>query len=313
MNQDPNWERQLLEKLATAALVEQRRARQWKIFFRLIWLLLIGLLISAIWSARHEETRLSALADGKHTALIELQGPIDSENDSANKLVQGLEHAFDDSGTRGIVVRANSPGGSPVLSGEAYDELLRLRKLHPGVPVVFVVEDMCASGCYYIASASDKIYADKASLVGSIGVISAGFGFTGVMDKLGIQRRLMTAGSNKAMGDPFSPQNPAHEAIKRELIDGIDRQFVKAVKNGRGARLKNDPELFSGRVWLGDEAVALGLADGLGSVRSVARDVIGAPELVDYTQEEDFPSRVARHLGVEFFGAVKSVFSPRFF
>lgn len=312
MNQDPNWERQLIEKLAGAALLEQRRARHWKIFFRLIWLGLIGFILASVWS-RNDESRLGKLTTGEHTALIDLRGVIDSQSNIASKLVDGLEDAYGDSGTRGVIIRANSPGGSPVLSGMAYDELLRLRSQHPKIPVITVVEEMCASGCYYIAAATDKIYADKASLVGSIGVISDGFGFTGAMEKFGVERRLMTAGANKAMGDPFSPKNPAHETIRRELVDGIDQQFIKAVRTGRGKRLKDNPELFSGRIWLGDQAKPIGLVDGLGSVRSVARDVIGASELVDYTPEDDITSRVARRFGVEFFGGVKNLFSPRFF
>jgi protease-4 len=313
VNQDPNWERQLIEKLAGAALVEQRRARHWKIFFRLIWLGLIGLFVASFWSGNTEDSRLSKLATGQHTALIDLRGVIDTQNNIASKLVDGLEDAYGNSGTRGIIIRANSPGGSPVLSGMAFDELRRLRLQHPKIPVITVVEEVCASGCYYIAAASDKIYADKASLIGSIGVISDGFGFTGAMEKLGVERRLMTAGNNKAMGDPFSPQNQAHEAIRRELVDGIDRQFIQAVRTGRGTRLKDDPQLFSGRIWLGEQAKPIGLIDGLGSVRSVARDLIGAPDLVDYTPEDDLTSRMVRRFGVEFFGGVKSLFSPSFF
>ncbi|OHX14587.1 protease [Chromobacterium sphagni] len=313
MSDTPNWERQLLEKLATAALVEQRRARQWKIFFRLAWLMIIGVIVVSLFM-RHEDKTGSGLAGGSgHSAVIKLDGVISSDNDSGEKLVEALDQAFRDRNTKGIIIEANSPGGSPVLSGMVYDEIRRLKKLHPPTPVYVVVSEVCASGCYYIAAAADKIFVDKASIVGSIGVLSDGFGFTGAMDKLGIERRLKTAGENKAMGDPFSPVNPKHEAIRQQLLDDIHQQFIQAVRDGRGKRLQNDPQMFSGMVWLGEKAIPLGLADGLGTVPSVARDVIKADKTVDYTQQDDFSSRVARRIGVQFAGGVKSLFNTELF
>ncbi|OHX20627.1 S49 family peptidase [Chromobacterium sphagni] len=313
MSDTPNWERQLLEKLATAALVEQRRARQWKIFFRLAWLMIIGVIVVSLFM-RHEDKTGSGLAGGSgHSAVIKLDGVISNDNDSGEKLVEALDQAFRDRNTKGIIIEANSPGGSPVLSGMVYDEIRRLKKLHPPTPVYVVVSEVCASGCYYIAAAADKIFVDKASIVGSIGVLSDGFGFTGAMDKLGIERRLKTAGENKAMGDPFSPVNPKHEAIRQQLLDDIHQQFIQAVRDGRGKRLQNDPQMFSGMVWLGEKAIPLGLADGLGTVPSVARDVIKADKTVDYTQQDDFSSRVARRIGVQFAGGVKSLFNTELF
>nr|WP_199065928.1 S49 family peptidase [Chromobacterium sp. ASV5] len=311
MSEHPNWERELLQKLASASLVEQRRSRQWKIFFRLIWLAIFGFIVVNLFM-RGGEKAASGLGGG-HTAVIALDGAISSDNDSANKLIAGLNDAYGDGNTRGIIIAANSPGGSPALSGMAYDEIRRLKKLHPAIPVYVVVSEVCASGCYYIASAADKIYVDKASVIGSIGVLSDGFGFTGAMEKLGVERRLKTAGENKAMGDPFSPLNPKHEAIRQQLLDDIHQQFIQAVKAGRGPRLKDNPQLFSGMVWLGEKGIPLGLADGYGTVQSVARDIVKAEKTVDYTQQDDISSRVARRFGVEFAGGVKSLFNTQLF
>lgn len=306
MEQEPHWERQLIEKLASAGLVEQRRTRRWKTFFRLVWLGVALLALYGLFSSPTLENR-----NGAHTALVALDGVIDSESQASGKLLEGLQQAYDDSNTRGIIIRANSPGGSPALSGIANDEIRRLKSLHPKIPLYVVVEEVCASGCYYIAAAADRIYVDKASLVGSIGVISEGFGFNKAMDKLGIERRLAIAGNNKGMGDPFSPQNPQQEAIRQSLLNDIHQQFIAVVKQGRGQRLKNDPELFSGRVWLGSSAVPIGLADGLGSVNSVAREVIKAENVVDFTPDDGFASRVARQVGVAFRGSVSSLFDLR--
>lgn len=311
MSEHPNWERELLQKLASASLVEQRRSRQWKIFFRLIWLAIFGFIAVNLFM-RGGEKAAGGLGGG-HTAVIALDGAISSDNDSANKLIAGLNDAYGDGNTRGIIIAANSPGGSPALSGMAYDEIRRLKKLRPAIPVYVVVSEVCASGCYYIASAADKIYVDKASVIGSIGVLSDGFGFTGAMEKLGVERRLKTAGENKAMGDPFSPLNPKHEAIRQQLLDDIHQQFIQAVKAGRGARLKDNPQLFSGMVWLGEKGIPLGLADGYGTVQSVARDIVKAEKTVDYTQQDDISSRVARRFGVEFAGGVKSLFNTQLF
>jgi protease-4 len=235
------------------------------------------------------------------------------ENNTASKLIQGLSDAYGDKNTRGIIIHANSPGGSPVLSGMVYDEIMKQKKLHPAIPVVVVVEEMCASGCYYIAAAADRIFVDKASIIGSIGVISDGFGFTGLMDKLGVERRVRTSGENKAMGDPFSPVNPRQEQIRQQLLDDIHQQFIQAVRKGRGQRLKETPDMFSGLIWLGEKSIPLGLADGYGTVPSVAHDVIKADKIVDFTPQDDLGSRFARRLGVEFAGGVSSLFNARFF
>lgn len=313
MDENRKWERELLEKLAGAALVEQRRARQWKIFFRLIWLVLLVIVLSNLFILKGEDTASTFVGESKHTAVLRLEGIIDSEHDSADKLTQGLNDAYNDKRTRGIIIHANSPGGSPVLSGVVYDEIRRLKKRYPSIPVHIVVSEICASGCYYIAAAADKIFVDKASIIGSIGVISDGFGFTGLMQKLGIDRRLQTAGEYKALGDPFSPINPKQEILRQQLLDDIHRQFIEAVKNGRGTRLKITPDTFSGLIWLGEKSVPLGLADGYGTVSSIARDVIKAEKTVDFTPEDDTASRLIRHLGLEFKNSVKSLLTPFIF
>jgi protease-4 len=307
-----NWERALLEQLASAALIEQRRNRRWKIFFRLAWLSLgIAIVVATLWN--REEKQAARLSTSGHTATLQLQGVIARENNTASKLIQGLSDAYGDKNTRGIIIHANSPGGSPVLSGMVYDEIMKQKKLHPAIPVEVVVEEMCASGCYYIAAAADRIFVDKASIIGSIGVISDGFGFTGLMDKLGVERRVRTSGENKAMGDPFSPVNPRQEQIRQQLLDDIHQQFIQAVRKGRGQRLKETPDMFSGLIWLGEKSIPLGLADGYGTVPSVAHDVIKADKIVDFTPQDDLGSRFARRLGVEFAGGVSSLFNARFF
>lgn len=314
MNNTPDWERELITKLAGSALLEQRRARQWKIFFRLAWLLITLIIVFSLFVNRDKSGKDGSLMDGKHTALISLDGVINSENDTADRLARGLEAAYKDSGTRGIIIRANSPGGSPVLSGMAYDEIRRLKKQYPAIPVVTVVEEVCASGCYYIAAATDRIYADKASIIGSIGVLSEGFGFTGTMEKLGIERRLMTSGNNKGMGDPFSPVKPEQEAIRQQLLDTVHQQFIQAVRDGRGKRLQQaNTEIFSGRVWLGSQSQPLGLIDGLSSVRQVAREQFKADKLVEFTPDEGFGKRAARLLGVQFAQGMGSLLDTRYY
>ncbi|MCL6262520.1 S49 family peptidase [Craterilacuibacter sp. RT1T] len=314
MNNTPDWERELITKLAGSALLEQRRARQWKIFFRLAWLLITLIIVFSLFVNRDKSGKDGSLMDGKHTALISLDGVINSENDTADRLARGLEAAYKDSGTRGIIIRANSPGGSPVLSGMAYDEIRRLKKQYPAIPVVTVVEEVCASGCYYIAAATDRIYADKASIIGSIGVLSEGFGFTGTMEKLGIERRLMTSGNNKGMGDPFSPVKPEQEAIRQQLLDTVHQQFIQAVRDGRGKRLQQaNTEIFSGRVWLGSQSQPLGLIDGLSSVRQVAREQFKADKLVEFTPDEGFGKRAARLLGVQFAQGMGFLLDTRYY
>lgn len=292
-----NWERGVLEKLAMSAIQEQRRARLWSIFFKVLTLGYLFLLLFLFmgWADDHTDGGLSG---GKHTALIDLNGIISTDSmANADNLIGSLQDAFKDKNTAGIILRINSPGGSPVQSGLVNDEIRRLRALHPEIPLYVVVEDMCASGGYYIAAAADKIFVNKASIVGSIGVLMDGFGFTGTMEKLGVERRLMTAGENKSFMDPFSPRNPKHDAFTKVLLNDIHQQFIDVVKQGRGKRLKETPEMFSGLFWTGDKAIQMGLADEIGSVDSVARDIIKIENIVDFTTHEGFADRLAKKLG----------------
>ncbi len=296
-DQDNNWERGVLEKLALSALQEQRRARHWSIFFKMLTLgfMFLVLFISMGWIGKSEV----ALSTGKHTALVDMQGVIASNSmASADNLIPSLQDAFKDKGTQGVILRINSPGGSPVQAGQINDEIHRLRKQYPKIPLYVVVEDICASGGYYVAVAADKIFVDKASLIGSIGVLMDGFGFTGTMSKLGVERRLITAGSNKGFLDPFSPLNPSQQAYAKQMVEEIHQQFIDVVKKGRGKRLKETPDTFSGLVWNGQRGVEMGLADGYGTVESVARDVIKAEDIVDYTVKDNFADRLAKRFGV---------------
>lgn len=289
----PGWEREVLERLAFAALREQRAARRWKIFFRLLWLGIIG---SLVWLLLRDSSSTSTVSQ-PHTALVEIRGAIASDAESsASSIVASLRSAFEDPGAKGVVLLINSPGGSPVQAGLIADEIHRLKALH-GKPVHAVVEETCASAAYYIASAADNIYVDKASLVGSIGVMMNGFGFTELMDKIGVERRLMIAGQNKGFLDPFSPQSEEQVRHAQQMLDDIHQQFINVVRRGRGDRLPDNPEIFSGLVWSGQRAVDLGLADDLGSLEQVARDVIQAEEIIDYTQRENVAERLARRFG----------------
>lgn len=243
-SREPNWERAVLERVALAAIKEQRAARRWRIFFRFAFLAVLGALAFAFLSVSGDGSKL---ASGRHTAVVTIDGEIAaSTNANAEDINTALDSAFEDSGTVGVVLKINSPGGSPVQAGIVYDEIRRLRKKYPAKPLYVVVSDMCASGGYYIAAAADKIYVDKASIVGSIGVLMDGFGFTGLMDKLGVERRLHTSGENKGFFDPFSPETPKMDAHAQEMLDEIHAQFIKAVKDGRGARLHESPDIFSG-------------------------------------------------------------------
>ena len=290
------WERNVLEKLAFDALAEQRSSRRWKTALGIAWLLLLFLLLFAILGWIGGKRDGSSLE--KHTALVELKGVISSESKaSADKINSALQHAFKDKNTQGVVLRINSPGGSPVQAGYINDEIKRLRAKHKEIPLYVVVQDICASGGYYVAAAADKIFVDKASIVGSIGVLMDGFGFTGTMEKLGVERRLITAGENKGFLDPFSPVNPEQQKYARQMVDEIHQQFIKVVKDGRGKRLKESPEMFSGLVWSGEKSVANGLADGLGGLDYVARDIIKAEQIVDFTSEDSFSETLARRLG----------------
>lgn len=302
----PPWERAVLEKVALQALQEQRRARQWNILFRLLWLTFLFLIFAAFmgWFGRPDKDADSSGATsgiGKHTAVVSLEGVIGVESKaSAEKLVKGLNRAFKDANTAGVILKINSPGGSPVQAGIINDEIRRLRAKYPSIPIYAVVQDLCASGGYYVAVAADKIYVDKASLVGSIGVIINGFGFTGTMEKLGIERRAYTSGENKDFLDPFAPENPAHKEFAKKMIAEIHQQFIDVVRKGRGARLKENPDIFSGLVWTGQRSIELGLADALGSTESVAREVIKAEKLVDFTPEENVFERFSKRLGTSF-------------
>jgi len=296
LEENNNWERGVLEKLAMSAIQEQRRARHWGIFFKVLtfgYLFLI-LFLAMGWAGGKVDGSLS----GKHTALIDLNGVISAEsNANADNLIGSLQDAFKDKNTAGVLLRCNSPGGSPVQAGLVNDEIRRLRGLHPEIPLHAVVEDMCASGGYYIAAAADKIYVNKASIVGSIGVLMDGFGFTGTMQKLGVERRLMTAGDNKGFMDPFSPRNPKHEEFTKKMLADIHIQFVDVVKQGRGKRLNETPETFSGLFWTGDKAIQMGLADEIGSLDSVARDVLKEENIVDFTMHEGLADRLAKKFG----------------
>jgi protease-4 len=291
--EEPPWERQLLEKVAFATLHEQRAKRRWGIFFKLAGLAYLIALPALLMDWGDSEQ----LADRRHTAVIHLRGTIEAQGEaSAQNLNDALEAAFADKRTAGVILRVNSPGGSPVQAGIVHDEILRLRTAHPQIPLYAVVEDVCASGGYYVAVAADKIFVDKASIVGSIGVLMDAFGFTGTMEKLGIERRLLTAGENKGFLDPFSPQDLKQKEHAQVLLREIHQQFIEVVRRGRGDRLKETPELFSGLMWTGSQSVSLGLADGLGTVGSVARDVIKADRLVEYTVKDNLAERLARRL-----------------
>jgi protease IV len=307
--ENTQWERKLLEKLASEALVEQRRKRRWGIFFKLIGLAYVGILIASLLGFA---TGGPSLEVTRHTALVDLEGVISSDSlASADRINSGLRAAFESEGSVGVVLRINSPGGSPVQAGLINDEIKRLRAKYPQKPFYAVVEEVCASGGYYVAAAADKIYVDKASLVGSIGVVMNGFGFTGTMEKLGIERRLITAGENKGFLDPFSAEDPYQTEFAKQMAAEIHQQFIQVVKEGRGDKLANNPELFSGLVWTGAKSVELGLADELGSIDTIARDVLKAEDILDYTQQDSLAERFAERVGVVFGQGVRSVF-PEF-
>jgi len=299
----PVWERAVLEKVALKALDEQRRARQWSALFKLLWLIFFFLVLAAWmgWIGRGTEKDMAAVASGKHTAVVDLDGVIAPEGKaSAHRIIKGLDRAFKDPNTKGVVLRINSPGGSPVQAGYINDEMRRLRAKYPNIPLYAVVQDLCASGGYYVAVGADRIYVDKASLVGSIGVIINSFGFTGAMEKLGIERRAYTAGENKDFLDPFAPEVPSQKEYAQKMIEQIHQQFIEVVRRGRGQRLKETPDMFSGLIWTGEKSVELGLADGFGSTESVARDVIKADKLVEYTPEDTVFEALSRRLGTSF-------------
>lgn len=296
------WERGVLETLASGVLREQRAARRWKIFFRLLTFFYLGVVLVILLDLRGK-TELTGAS--KHTALVDVSGIIGPGADaSAEKINAALQAAFKDGNTKGVVVRINSPGGSPVQAQSIYDEMRRLRTKYPNIPLYAVVEDICASGGYFVAAGADRIYVCKASIVGSIGVRMDGFGATGLMQKLGIERRLLTAGANKGFLDPFLPSDEKQKQHAQAMLNEIHQQFIAVVREGRGTRLKERPDLFSGLVWTGEKSIALGLADSVGSLEQVARDVIQAEEIVDFTQKENLAEKVARRFGA---GAASAV------
>ena len=289
------WERGVLEKIALAGIKEQRSARRWGIFFKILTFTYVTLILffAIDWKGRTE-----SMTDGKHTALVEVSGVIGPGTDaSAERVNAALQAAFKDRNTQGVVVRVNSPGGSPVQSQNIYDEMRRLRVKYPAIPLYVVVEDMCASGGYFVAAGADRIYVNKSSLVGSIGVRMDGWGVTGLMDKLGVERRLLTAGDNKGFLDPFLPVDEKQKQHALAMLGEIHQQFINVVREGRGKRLKESPDLFSGLVWTGQKSVDLGLADGFGSLDYVAREVIKAEDIVDFSQKENIAEKFARRLG----------------
>ncbi|HFD92695.1 MAG TPA: signal peptide peptidase SppA [Gammaproteobacteria bacterium] len=291
----PGWERDLLERLAFATLKEQRRSRRWGIFFKAATLLY---LVALLFMFNQDAWQQDGIVKGKHTALVDVRGVIaDDQDANADTIVSGLRAAFKNKNSAGVIIRINSPGGSPVQAGYVNDEIARLRAKYPDKPIYAVVTDICASGGYYIAAAADEIYADKASLVGSIGVLMDGFGFVETMKKLGVERRLITAGENKGFMDPFSPQREEDRQHIQNMLDTIHQQFIATVRKGRGERLKESEELFSGLIWTGEQGVELGLVDGLGSSSYVAREIIGAEKIVDYTDHRPYFEQLVERLG----------------
>ncbi len=302
------WERDLLERLTRDLLAERRSSRRWGVIFKG---LLGAILFLIVLGQLHGLGERIALA-GRHTALIDLDGEISTDSTaSADNVITGLRAAFDSTGTAGVIVRANSPGGSPVEAQYINDEIRRLREQHPDIPLYAVIGEMCASGCYYALAGADRIYASPASVVGSIGVLIDGFGFEEGMKKLGIERRLLTAGENKGMLDPFQPLDAKSRRHAQSMLDQIHRQFIEVVKQGRGDALSDDPALFSGLIWTGEKARELGLVDDFGSTGSVAREVIGAEHIVDYTVREDIFERFTRRLGTAMARALVSESSHR--
>ncbi|HED34543.1 MAG TPA: S49 family peptidase [Gammaproteobacteria bacterium] len=300
MSEGNNWERDILASIATEGLKEQRRSRRWSIFFKILTFTFLFVYLLAMLAIVNPDLTNGATAGKKHTALVELKGVIAADAEaSADNVVSGLRAAFESPDTIGVILRVNSPGGSPVQSGYIYDEILRLREKYPDTPLYAVISDICASGGYYVASAAEKIYADQASLVGSIGVRMDNFGFVEAMKKLGIERRTLTAGENKALLDPFAPQDPKVIEHMTRLLKSVHNQFINAVKQGRGDRLKEVDGMFSGLIWTGDQSVELGLIDELGNSSFVAREVFKTDNIVNFSVQPDFLERFSKRVGAQ--------------
>jgi len=298
---EENWDRDLINRLAFASLNEQRRSRRWSVFFKTLAFVYVGVILFYIPTDFDKKS----ITGGKHTAIVDIAGTIAADSDAnADSIVGGLRAAFENKNTAAVILRINSPGGSPVQAGYVYDEIKRLRAKYQAIKLYAVITDMCASGGYYIAAAADEIYADKASIVGSIGVLMNGFGFVDAMQKIGVERRLLTAGEHKGVLDPFSPMKKGDTEHMQKLLDGVHQQFINVVKEGRGDRLKEDPKLFSGLFWNGEEGVKLGLVDGLGSSSYVAREIVGVDKLVDFTSRTNYLDRFAERLGATFANAM---------
>lgn len=306
VTRESGWERKVIEKLALAAITEQTRARRWGIFFKSLIFLYIFVIFGI---AMYPKIKQDLGVNGKyHTAVIDVVGVIAENKDAnASSIIESLRNAVKDKQTKGIILHSNSPGGSPVQSAYVYEEIRRIKKEHPDLPIYAVVSDICASGCYYIASASDKIFVNQASLIGSIGVLMDGFGFVDIMQKLGVERRLLIAGAHKAMLDPFSPPKADETEYMQGLLDQVHQQFINAVKSGRGDRLKETPEMFSGLVWTGETGVKLGIADSFGNDDYVAKNIIGAENLVDFTEQGRLIDKIADKLGASFGQAIGSL------
>lgn len=294
-NRKEGWEKEMLEKIVFSAAQEQRRARYWSIFFRSLTFIYLYILL--FWGLGWFDGETARVSD-KHAALVELRGEIKPDSmGSADNINAALQKAFKNKNTAGVILRINSPGGSPVQAGYINDEIRRLRAQYPQIPLYAVVEDICASGGYYVAAAADKIFVDKASIVGSIGVVLDSFGFAGTLEKLGVERRLLTAGDNKSFLDPFLPFDPKQREHARQILTEIHQQFIQVVRQGRGERLKDAPEIFSGLLWTGEKSIDLGLVDGLGSAEYVAREIIQAEHIVDFTTQEGLAERFAKRFG----------------
>jgi protease-4 len=304
-NHNPGWERDILEKVALAAVTEQRTARRWSNFFKMLmfaYLITVGAMAFYPTFSKGISSR-----DEEHTAIIDILGVIaESEAANAESIIDGLRDALKDEKTKGVILNINSPGGSPVQSAYVYAEIRRLKEKHPDTPIYAVVSDICASGGYYIAAAADKIYVNQSSMIGSIGVIMNGFGFVNVMEKLGVDRRLLIAGEHKALMDPFSPVKQEETVHMQVLLNEVHQQFIDAVKTGRGDRLVETKDMFSGLVWTGSQGIKLGLADDFGSVDSVAREIVGTKKKLNFTPQERLIDKIAGKLGASFGHALGS-------